>query len=262
MLESLRNELLASYKPKLMDGTPCAICGATGKPLSLHVLEYYHDSAIASPAAFVPMSQSRGTTRGSAPICTSCASPCSKCGLPIATPWHKKLGTMLQSQAFGVTIRHGQGYCRHVHPLADLLSLFKPVRTASPKSSSQSSQPAEKRVQAALAEIERAETLPGFSLVRDGICEQLRDVARTRASIDEDGLTPEALVFLLASNVANAELCSGQHHIYRGVLSQSGRTLLTTFEKASQLIVECGVHSQDEHERDMNSIRKEIAEIG
>ena len=262
MLESLRNELLASYKPKLMDGTPCAICGATGKPLSIHLLEYYHDSAIASPVAFVPMSQSRGTTRGSVPICTSCASPCSKCGLAIATPWHKKLGTMLQSQTFGVTIRHGQGYCRHVHPLADLLSLFKPVRTASPKSSSPSSQPAEKRVQAVLADIERAETLPGFSLVRDGICEQLRDVARTRASIDEDGLTPEALVFLLASNVANAELCSGQHHIYRGVLSQSGRTLLTTFEKASQLIVECGVHSQDEHECDMNSIRKEIAEIG
>jgi hypothetical protein len=169
---------------------------------------------------------------------------------------------LLQSQAAGVTIRQGQGYCRHVHPLVDLLSLFKPVRTASPKSSSQSSQTAEKRVQAALADIERAETIPGLSLVRDGIREQLRDVVRTRASIDEDGLTPEALVFLLASNVANAELCSGQHHIYRGALSQSGRTLLATFEKASQLLVECGVHSQNEHELDMNSIRMEIAEIG
>lgn len=245
-----------------MDGTGCAICGVIGKPLSLHVLEYYHDSAIASPAAFVPMSQSRGTTRGSVPICTSCASPCGKCGLAIATPWHKKVGTLFQSQATGVTIRLGQGYCRHVHPLADLLSFFKPVHTASSKSSSQSSQAAEKRVQAALADIERMETLPGFSLVRDGIREQLRDVARTRASIDEDGLTPEALVFLLASNIANAELCTGQHHIYRGVLSQSGKSLLATFEKASQLMVERGVHSQDEHERDMKSIRKEIAEIG
>src|SRR5690606_15879510 len=164
--------------------------------------------------------------------------PCGKCGLPVTTPWHKKIGTLLQSQTAGVTICHGQGYCRHVHPLTDLLSLFKPVRTASPKSSSQSIQPAEKRVQAALADIERAEVLPGLALLRDCIRSQLRDVERTRASIEEDGLTPEALVFLLASNVANAELCSGQHHIYRGVLSQSGRTLLATFEKASQLMVE------------------------
>jgi len=133
MFDALRKELIESYKPKLMAGIRCAICGTSGKPLSLHVLEYYHASATASPAAFVPMSQSHGTTRGSVPICTSCAPPCEKCGLPITTPWHQRIGTLLQSQIPDVTIRHGQGYCRHVHPLADFLSLFKSVRVASSK---------------------------------------------------------------------------------------------------------------------------------
>lgn len=262
MFEALRQGLLQSYKPKIITNVRCAICGAADKPISLHVLEYYHDSLLAAPSEFVPMSKSGGTSRGSVPICVSCAAPCGKCGLPVVTPWHRKIGDFLQSRTNGVTLRAGQGYCRHVHPLADLLSLFKPVRTSIAPAASSPTRDSVKRVMDVLAEIDRAQLIPGFELVKDGIQEQLKDRVRTQVSIEEDGLSPDGLIYLLASNVANAQLCSGSHHIYRGVLSMSGRQLLAAYEKASEMMVQCDIHSQDEHDRDMQSIEKEISEIG
>jgi hypothetical protein len=230
--------------------------------MSLHVLEYYHDSSITRPSGLVPMSQSRGTTRGSVPICSSCAVPCGKCGLPVSTPWHKKIGALLQSQHPAVTIRTGQGYCRHVHPLQDLLSFLKPVRLSRAAPAVANTKPPEALARAALSEIERAELIPALELLKPGILELLKDTARTRASIAEDCLSPDALIYLLASNVANGMLCTGQHHIYRGVLGESGRQLLLAFTKASEMMVQCGIQSQEEHERDMQSLRKEIKEIG
>ena len=262
MFEALRDGLIQSYKPKAMPEVRCAICGAERRPLSLHILEYYSDSRIPTPPAFVPMSQSGGTSRGSIPICTSCAAPCGKCGLPIATPWHRRLVTLFQSGNPGITVRTGQGYCRHLHPLSDLVSIFKPVRIAG-SNEHQSKQPrTEQRVKDSLASIEKSDLIPGFHLVKDAIRDQLKDRDRTRASIEEDGLSPDGLIYLLISNVANAQLCSGQHHIYRGVLSMSGQELLAAFTKASEMMVQCGVHSQEDHERDMRSLKKEVSEVG
>jgi hypothetical protein len=140
--------------------------------------------------------------------------------------------------------------------------MFKPVRVA-PTSATQSAKgSAEKQVKEALASIERAELIPGFDLVKDGIREQLKDRARTRASIEEDGLSPDGLIYLLASNIANTQLCTGNHHIYRGVLSMSGKQLLAAFGKASEMMVHCGIHSKEEHERELRSLKKEISEIG
>ena len=262
MFEALREGLLQSYKPKSMPGVRCAICGSERRPLSLHVLEYYSDSRVPTPPTFVPMSQSGGTSRGSIPICTSCAAPCGKCGLPIATRWHRKLGLLLQSRSSGVTVRTGQGYCRHVHPLSDLLSIFKSTKLQAEEVRQAKRPRAEEQVKESLASIEKADLIPGFYLVKEAIRDQLKDRDRTRASIEEDGLTPDGLVYLLASNVANAQLCSGQHHIYRGVLSMSGQELLAAFTKASEMMVQCGVHSQEDHERDMRSLKKEVSEVG
>ncbi len=262
MFEALREGLIQSYKPKPIPKVLCAICGSGNRPMSLHVLEYYSGSQIPTPPAFVPMSQSGGTSRGSIPICTSCAAPCGKCGLPIATQWHRKLGALLQSRSPGVTVRSGQGYCRHVHPLSDLLSVFKSVKIADDHPRQPKHQRAEQQVKESLVSIEKAEVIPGFHLVKEGIREHLKDRDRTRASIEEDGLSPDGLVYLLVSNVANALLCSGQHHIYRGVLSISGKDLLSAFTKSSEMMVQCGIHSQEEHERDIRSLKKEISEVG
>lgn len=262
VFEALREGLIQSYKPKAITDVWCAICGAERRPLSLHVLEYYCDSRIPTPPSFVPMSQSGGTSRGSIPVCTSCAAPCRKCGLPIATPWHRKLVTLFQSGTPGVTVRTGQGYCRHAHPLSDFLSVFKPVRISGCTVHPSAQPRTEERVKEALTTIEQSDLIPGLHLVKDGVRGQLRDRDRTRASIEEDGLSPDGLVYLLISNVANVQLCSGQHHIYRGVLSMSGQELLAAFTKASEMMVQCGVHSQEDHERDMQSLKKEISEVG
>jgi hypothetical protein len=262
VFEALREGLIQSYKPKAMPEVRCAICGAERTPLSLHVLEYYSDSRIPTPPSFVSMSQSGGTSRGSIPICTSCAAPCGKCGIPITTPWHRKLGALFQSDNPGVTVRTGQGYCRHAHPLSDLVSIFKPLRIAG-LNKHQSKQPlSEERVKDSIAAIEKSDLIPGFHLVKDAVRDQLKDRDRTRASIEEDGLSPDGLVYLLISNVTNAQLCSGQHHIYRGVLSITGKELLAAFTKASEMMVQCGVHSREDHERDMRNLKKEIAEVG
>lgn len=158
MFEELRQDLIESYRPKSMPGTACLLCGSQNQPMSLHVLEYHHESKIGSPSGFVPMSQSRGTTRGSIPICSSCAAPCSKCGLPVVTPWHKKIAALLQSQHPAVTLRTGQGYCRHVHPLKYLLSFLKPLRVAGVAPSLGDRKPPEACAKDALAEIEHAAT--------------------------------------------------------------------------------------------------------
>ncbi|WP_157205591.1 hypothetical protein [Methylomonas koyamae] len=172
------------------------------------------------------------------------------------------MGALLQRRNPGVTVRTGQGYCRHVHPLSDLLSIFKPVKIESSDAHRITPARAEDQVKKALASIEQADLIPGFHLVKEGIRDQLKDRDRTRASIEEDGLSPEGLVYLLASNVANALLCSGQHHVYRGVLGITGKELLAAFTKSSEMMVQCGVHSQQDHEREMQSLKREIAEIG
>ena len=262
VFEALREGLIQSYKPKAISEVRCAICASERRPVSLHVLEYYSDSRIPTPPTFVPLSQGGGTSRGSIPICTSCAVPCGKCGLPIATQWHRKLGTLLELRSPGVTVRTGQGYCRHRHLLLDFISILQSVAIAG-KNVYHSKQPrAEDQVEESFASIERAGLIPGFHLVKDAVRDQLKDRDRTRASIEEEGLSPDGVVYLLTSNVANSLLCNGQHHIYRGVLSMSGQELLTAFTKASEMMVQCGVHTQEDHERDMRSLKKEISEVG
>lgn len=128
MFEELREQLIASYKPRSMPGTCCALCSAKGHLMSMHLIEFYHDASTLTPPGFVPMSESYGTRRGSVPVCVDCAPVCSRCGLPVLTSWIKKMCAMLQASTPGVTLRLGNGYCRHVHPVLNMRSWTKPVR--------------------------------------------------------------------------------------------------------------------------------------
>lgn len=134
MLEEISVQLIASYKPRSMPGKCCALCSATEHPMSMHIIEFYHDAAIPTPPAFVPMSESHGTRRGAVPVCIDCAPVCSWCGLPVLTSWIKKMRDLLQDTTPGVSLRLGNGHCRHVHPILNLLSWTKPVHLAKEKS--------------------------------------------------------------------------------------------------------------------------------
>lgn len=128
MFEEIRAQLIASYKPRLMPGTCCALCSAKGRLISMHLIEFYHDVSTPTPPAFIPMSESSGTRRGSVPVCVDCAPACSRCGLPVSTSWIKKMFAALQGSTPGVTLILGNGHCRHVHPVLNMRSWTKPVR--------------------------------------------------------------------------------------------------------------------------------------
>jgi len=72
MFDAIRKGLTDSYKHKPIEGAVCVACGRKGVPFALHVIEFYHSASIATPSYLVPMSQSRGTTRGSVPLCNAC----------------------------------------------------------------------------------------------------------------------------------------------------------------------------------------------
>ena len=128
MLNQIRKGLLESYKHRQVERAICIACGRTNQPLALHVIEFYHPDNIKTPSLLVAMSRSRGTTRGSVPICSSCCPPCARCSLPIATPWINKLLSALTAKYQGITFVIGNGYCRHVHVLHDFNSLFRSVK--------------------------------------------------------------------------------------------------------------------------------------
>lgn len=128
MFDAISKGLADAYKHKPIKEAICVACGRTGVPFALHVIEFYHADSILTPSYLVPMSQSRGTTRGSVPLCNICCPACNNCSLPIATPWIKKLITALKSKSKDIDFVLGNGFCHHVHVIKDLMSVFRSTR--------------------------------------------------------------------------------------------------------------------------------------
>lgn len=163
MFDAIRKGLMDSYKHKGIEAAVCIACGRKALPLALHVIEFYHPDSIVTPSYLVPMSQSRGTTRGSVPLCNVCCPACSKCSLPIATPWVKKLLTLLNAKHTEITFVIGNGLCHHIHPIRDITSLFRSPRLAGVDSSTPYKSP-EQDVQRAASVIKpKPTTTPGHS---------------------------------------------------------------------------------------------------
>lgn len=119
-----------------------------------------------------------------------------------------------------------------------------------------------RRAHAALKTIESTQDLPGLDLIREDILELLADREKTTASIVEDGLDPKAVVYLLITNVTWDQLCSGQHHVYRGVLNFGGNQLLDAFAKASERLIAYRVHDRQRHVADVNRLRELVKQAG
>jgi len=135
MLEELRQGLHESYKHRVIAGVTCITCGRADAPLALHLVEFYHSDRFATPSTLVRMSESRGTRRGSVPLCNSCSPACRTCLLPVGTPWLKRVIAALQVQYPAISFVFGNGHCRHVHVLLDLKSMFRKVTLASAQGS-------------------------------------------------------------------------------------------------------------------------------
>ena len=118
--ENIRKGLIDSYRHRITEGHSCAICRDSQLPLANHALEAYLEDDQKIPEGFVLFSaaSSWSRARGSYPVCTSCAPPCKKCGLPITT--EKVLKFAHENDA-----THGQGYCQHMQFGQFLTMLFK-----------------------------------------------------------------------------------------------------------------------------------------
>lgn len=106
---AIREALRESYLHRKAQDCACAICGGRDGELAFHVLEKSVKEGTELPGGFVPMSVSMGFVKGSFPVCSKCAPPCSSCKLPIDSPVVLRYGV-------SVGARLGVGYCRdHVH---------------------------------------------------------------------------------------------------------------------------------------------------
>jgi len=70
---------------QVSDGCACAICGATARPLALHLLERSYSKDATPAKGFLVMAMSVEAVRGIFPVCDLCAPACPTCGLPVAT---------------------------------------------------------------------------------------------------------------------------------------------------------------------------------
>ena len=129
MFDSLRKSLIESFKHRSADGVSCISCGTTSGRFAFHVLEYMQDDGLAVPSNFVPMSRSRGVTRGSACLCERCCPPCRSCQLPMPSNWVTKMLIELKRRHPHIRFYPGNGICRdHIHPIHDFrMRRRKPV---------------------------------------------------------------------------------------------------------------------------------------
>jgi hypothetical protein len=184
MFDAIRKGLTDSYNHKAVEGAVCVACGRKALPLALHVIEFYHPDSIVTPSYFVPMSQSRGTTRGSVPLCNICCPACTKCSLPIATPWVKKLLVAISSKHKGISFVIRNGFCRHIHPIKDATSLFRSTRLSGVDSSS-----------------------PEQKVRRDASATNPKPIAAPRNSLNTS--TPEQIGYLLSMLLTKASTADG-----------------------------------------------------
>lgn len=128
MFDEIRKGLIEAYKHKHLEEFRCVVCGAKKVKFALHVIEFYHHDSISTPACLVKMSHSRETMRGSVPICEKCCPPCRKCDLPIATTFFNKVVQELKQAYPSVTFVIGNGICKHIHVIDDMMAIFKSKR--------------------------------------------------------------------------------------------------------------------------------------
>jgi hypothetical protein len=116
-------------------------------------------------------------------------------------------------------------------------------------------------LEVAEAELERAiPFLPRELMVE--VRRHLADRARTTHTVTVDGVSPRNVAWLVISNVAGEMVACGEHHVYRGVLSMSGKALQQAFLRAVDELKNGGQHDEAAASKDRTWLRERIKEAG
>ena len=105
--------------------------------------------------------------------------------------------------------------------------------------------------------------LPGFNLVKQKVTRNIRlnEVAFAKA-ITESHISSEQIIAAEVANVSGDMLETGEHCIYRGVLSPRGEQLMALFERALDELVRIGAISEEKKHEDVGGLRSTIRSVG
>ena len=89
-----------------------------------------------------------------------------------------------------------------------------------------------------------------------------KDAGKTFYSVRIEKMKPEHLALLLVTNVLGAEIQSGNHHIYRGILGIIGQDMLSAWSSAQKVMLERGYVTDDGVAKDNQWIHEQIKGAG
>lgn len=126
---------------------------------------------------------------------------------------------------------------------------------------------APKEVKAALAvseEVSFTYNCQEFEVIRKKLDELMLHQQDLLVKQIREGRTPRQCVYTVLSNIIGRELASGQHHIYRGVLSPMGPgpKLLTIFNSVIDELVNLGLEDEEGGKEVKRRIQQDIASVG
>jgi aspartokinase-like uncharacterized kinase len=101
-----------------------------------------------------------------------------------------------------------------------------------------------------------------LAIIDSDVINDIKNKKLTSASIENDKMHPTGLVWLIISNKINDHICSGKHHIYRGVLSGTGKELENLFITSVREMEKFGIHDSNGTKLEIEQFRKLIKELG
>lgn len=98
--------------------------------------------------------------------------------------------------------------------------------------------------------------------IREQALALAKNADRTVYSICIDGLKPDQLALILIFNVLTRNLQSGWHHVYRGLLTITGKDMLRLWHLTAKELVKRGYSTQAEYDADLKGLMEAIRSVG
>ena len=90
----------------------------------------------------------------------------------------------------------------------------------------------------------------------------LRNAEVVLQRVRQDGFAPDELGLVVAQNILADHLCSGQYHVYRGMLSMAGQQLMSAFNKACSELEQRGYATPEDSRESLQQVSKKISQVG